>query len=232
MDATILIIDDDAKLNERLGRYLDAFGLAVVSATRPTEGLRLLETERPDLVILDVMMPEMDGFEALREMRGRGDVPVIMLTARGDVDDRIAGLELGADDYLPKPFDPRELVARIQTVLRRHRAVPGEGTGGVRRFGDLAVDTDRGSVELAGEPVALTDLEFGILAALVSRAGEAVGRDTLAGEIRGIERSAVDRSLDVAVSRLRQKLGDDPKRPRFIKTAWGTGYSFIGEESP
>ena len=232
MDATILIIDDDAKLNERLGRYLDAFGLAVVSATRPTEGLRLLETKRPDLVILDVMMPEMDGFEALREMRGRGNVPVIMLTARGDVDDRIAGLELGADDYLPKPFDPRELVARIQTVLRRHRAVPGEGAGGVRRFGDLAIDTDRGSVELAGEPVALTDLEFGILALLVSRAGEAVGRDTLAGEIRGIERSAVDRSLDVAVSRLRQKLGDDPKRPRFIKTAWGTGYTFIGEESP
>ena len=232
MDATILIIDDDEKLSERLARYLGGFGLAVLSATLPTEGLHLLETERPDLVILDVMMPEMDGFEALGEMRSRSDVPVIMLTARGDVDDRIAGLELGADDYLPKPFDPRELVARIQTVLRRHRAATGSEASGPRRFGDLVVDLDRGDVELNGEPVPLTDLEFGLLAALVRRAGEAVDRDTLSGEIKGIERDAVDRSLDVAVSRLRQKLGDDPKAPRFIKTAWGTGYAFIGEESP
>ncbi len=231
MAGTILIIDDDEQLNERLGRYLRQFDFAVISAVRPGEGLRLLENEKPDLVILDVMMPEMDGFEALHKMRGGGNVPVIMLTARGDVNDRIAGLDLGADDYLPKPFDPRELVARIQTVLRRHRAGPERGKHVERRFGALSVNLGSGTVTLAGESVALTDLEFKILSVLVRNAGTAMERDRLLDQVRGVEWDVFDRSIDVLVSRLRQKLGDDPKNPRYIKTVWGTGYMFIGEET-
>ncbi|HUV37255.1 MAG TPA: response regulator transcription factor [Patescibacteria group bacterium] len=231
MAATILIIDDDEKLNERLGRYLRKFDFTVISADRPIEGLRLLGEERPDLVILDVMMPEMDGFEALQEMRSRGDIPVIMLTARGDVNDRIAGLELGADDYLPKPFEPRELVARIQTVLRRHRAGLEKEKHVERRFGALAVNLGSGTVTMAGESIPLTDLEFKILSVLVRNAGTAMDRDRLLDQVRGVEGDVFDRSIDVLVSRLRQKLGDDPKNPRYIKTVWGTGYMFIGERT-
>lgn len=231
MAGTILIIDDDGQLNERLGRYLRKFDFTVISAVHPGEGLRLIENEKPDLVILDVMMPEMDGFEALHKMRSRGDVPVIMLTARGDVNDRIAGLDLGADDYLPKPFNPRELVARIQTVLRRHRASPERGKHEQRRFGALAVNLGSGTVTLSGESVALTDLEFKILSVLVRNAGATMHRDRLLDEVRGVEWDAFDRSIDVLISRLRQKLGDDPKNPRYIKTVWGTGYMFIGEET-
>jgi DNA-binding response OmpR family regulator len=231
MAGTILIIDDDEQLNERLGRYLRKFDFTVMSATSPGEGLRLLEKELPDLVILDVMLPEMDGFEALQKMRARGDVPVIMLTARGDVDDRITGLDLGADDYLPKPFSPRELVARIQTVLRRHRARPDRGKYAERRFGELSVNLGNGTVTLAGESVALTDLEFRILSVFVRNAGTTMHRDRLLDQVRGVEWDAFDRSIDVLISRLRQKLGDDPKNPRYIKTVWGTGYVFIGEEA-
>ena len=230
MAGTILIIDDDEKLNERLGRYLRRFDFSVVSASRPAEGLVLLESENPDLVILDVMMPEMDGFEALQKMRKRGDVPVIMLTARGDVNDRIAGLELGADDYLPKPFDPRELVARIQTVLRRHRARPDREKQTERKFGALVVNLAAGTVTLDGESIPLTDLEFKVLSVLVRNAGSAMDRDQLLDQVRGVEWDAFDRSIDVLVSRLRQKLGDDPKNPRYIRTVWGTGYKFIGDE--
>ena len=231
MAGIILIIDDDEKLNERLGRYLRRFDFSVVSTARPADGILLLENEKPDLVILDVMMPEMDGFEALQEMRKRCDVPVIMLTARGDVNDRITGLELGADDYLPKPFDPRELVARIQTVLRRHRASPDREKHAERRFGALIVNLAAGTVTLAGESVPLTDLEFRALSVLVRNAGSAMDRDRLLDQVRGIEWDAFDRSIDVLVSRLRQKLGDDPKNPRYIRTVWGTGYKFIGDEA-
>lgn len=230
MKDTILIIDDDEKLCDRLARYLGGFGYDVLTALRPSEGLAIIDESAPSLVILDVMMPEMDGFEALGEMRRRGDIPVIMLTARGDVDDRIAGLELGADDYLPKPFDPRELLARIQTVLRRHRAAPERGGGKTLRFRGLAIDDGRGAVELDGEPVAMTDLEFRILSALVSRRGRVMDRESLLDSVKGASWEAEDRSIDVAVSRIRQKLGDDPRSPRFIKTLWGEGYMFIGEE--
>jgi two-component system phosphate regulon response regulator OmpR len=231
MTATILIIDDDEKLNERLGKYLRRFDFAVVSTPLPAAGLDLLENEHPDLVILDVMMPGMDGFEALAEIRRQGDVPVIMLTARGDVKDRIAGLELGADDYLPKPFEPRELVARIQTVLRRHRAPPGSGKDTVRRFGDIELDLAVGRLTLLGEEIPLTDLEHRILSVLMQNAGTAMDRDRLLERVRGVEWDAFDRSIDVLISRLRQKLGDDPRNPRYIKTVWGTGYMFIGEDS-
>jgi len=230
MKDTILIIDDDEKLCDRLARYLGGFGFDVLAALRPSEGLAIIDESAPSLVILDVMMPEMDGFEALGEMRRRGDIPVIMLTARGDVDDRIAGLELGADDYLPKPFDPRELLARIQTVLRRHRAGPERGGGKTLRFRGLAIDAGRGAVELDGEPVAMTDLEFRILSALVSRRGRVMDRESLLDSVKGASWEAEDRSIDVSVSRIRQKLGDDPRSPRFIKTLWGEGYMFIGEE--
>ncbi len=230
MAATILIIDDDHKLNRRLERYLSRFDLNVVSTTRPAEGLEMVESENPGLVILDVMMPGMDGFEALKKIREKNDMPVIMLTARGDVRDRVAGLELGADDYLPKPFEPRELLARIKTVLRRHYIQPAEDNGNIRRFGDLTIDPGKHSVEIDGRPINLTGLEFRVLSLLVRNRGIAVDRESLLNHIRGMEWDAFNRSVDVLISRLRQKLGDDSRNPSYIKTVWGTGYMFVGEK--
>lgn len=230
MKPLILIIDDDEKLNERLCRYLGKFGFKAVSAAQPEEGLEMIEAENPDLLILDVMMPRIDGFELLKKLRESRDLPVIMLTARGDVSDRVAGLEMGADDYLPKPFEPRELVARIRNILRRRGPGRSSSSKPIRRFGPLRIDYRRHSVTLEGERVDLTHLEFKILAELAGNPGMVLDRDSLMERTRGVEWEAMDRSLDVLVSRLRQKLGDDPKDPRFIKTVWGAGYMFIGEE--
>jgi DNA-binding response OmpR family regulator len=223
MQPLILIIDDDEKLNALLGTYLADFGMRTVAAVNAADGLRALHAHRPDLVILDVMLPGMNGFELCRTIRRTDTVPIIMLTARGDVADRVVGLELGADDYLPKPFEPRELVARIQSVLRRPRAVERE----VRRFGPLAVDLARRQATLDGAPVELTTNEFEVLRLLTDRPGEVLDRDRILEALRGIEHEAFNRTVDVAVSRLRQKLGDDPKAPRFIRTVWGAGYVFI-----
>jgi DNA-binding response OmpR family regulator len=230
MAATILIIDDDRKLNKRLGRYLRRFDLEVISTTLPGEGLDMIHREKPNLVILDVMLPEMDGFRALKKIRERGNIPVIMLTARGDVQDRVAGLELGADDYLPKPFEPRELLARIKTVLRRHNQVSVDKNHHIRKFGHLTINFGRGAVEVDGKLVNLTDLEFKILSLLVRNSGIAVDREKLLNHIRGMDWEAFNRSIDVLISRLRQKLGDNSRNPHYIKTVWGTGYMFIGEE--
>ncbi len=230
MKAKILLIDDDDKLNARLGKYLEKFEFTVVSATRPGDGIRLIERERPDIVILDVMLPDMDGFEALKEIRNRGDIPVIMLTARGDVTDRVVGLELGADDYLPKPFEPRELVARIQTILRR-RLAGADSTAVIRNFGALTLNSGDYTATVDGRTVELTHLEFKALSVLIQNTGRVMNRERLLDRIRGIEWDAFDRSIDVLISRLRQKLGDDPRHPRFIKTVWGSGYMFIKEEN-
>jgi DNA-binding response OmpR family regulator len=226
VDQTLLIIDDDSKLNALLGDYLKGFGFRTTSATQPEEGLKALRREHPDLVILDVMLPGMDGFEVCRAIRKESAVPIIMLTARGEVTDRIVGLELGADDYVPKPFEPRELVARIQSVLRRHA---GAGQPEVMRCGRLTVDAGRRSVLLDGTPVDLTTTEFEVLALLVRHPGKVLSRETILEELRGLEWESYNRTVDVAVSRLRHKLGDDPKTPRLLKTVWGAGYVFIGE---
>ena len=227
MNKTILIIDDDRKLNNLLSDYLLKFGFKVTAVTRPDDGLKILKRELPDIIILDIMLPDMDGFEVCREIRKEYSVPIIMLTARGEVTDRVVGLELGADDYLPKPFEPRELVARIQSVLRRSSK---DFKSDIIKFGKLVVDIEKHAVLLDGKNVDLTTMEFEILSLFMRNPGKVFTRNQIMDRIRGIEWEAFDRSVDVLISRLRQKLNDDPKKPSFIKTIWGTGYKFIGEE--
>ena len=225
---TILIIDDDRSLNELLKTYLGQFGMEVLTAVRPDEGLTLLRTKAPSLIILDIMLPGRDGFSLCREIRNESSVPIIMLTARGELADRVAGLELGADDYLPKPFEPRELVARIQSLLRRAgRAQAPEGRLDYLQAEALTVDLRGRRAWLWGTALELTTSEFEILALFVSRPGVVLTRDEIMEKIRGIDWEAFNRSIDVAVSRLRQKLQDDPKRPHYIKTVWGSGYLFL-----
>ena len=228
MKTTILVIDDDEKLGKLLKDYLHNYGYHVLSAVHPEEGLKKLKTQSPDLVILDVMLPDMNGFEVCKIIRRSSPVPILMLTARGDVTDKIVGLELGADDYLAKPFEPRELVARIQSILRRGRQ---HVVTAKRRFGSLVVDFQKRAAYLADESIDLTTTEFEALALLVENAGTVLSRDRIMDALRGMECEAFNRSIDITMSRLRQKLRDNPKDPAFIKTIWGTGYVFIAAET-
>lgn len=228
MPWTILVIDDDEKLNKLLKRFLGDFDYTVYTATDAREGLKKIRAASPDLIILDVMLPGMTGFDLCRRIRQSSAVPIIMLTARGDLMDKVVGLELGADDYLPKPFEPRELVARIQAVLRRTRQ---PGADRRRRFGRLAVDFHRQQAWLDKNRIRLTTNEFSALDLLVRHAGKVMDRDEILQTLRGIDSDAFNRAVDITISRLRQKLGDDPKNPEFIKTVWGAGYVFIAEES-
>lgn len=222
----ILVIEDDRRLQDLLREYLATFGFEVKTAGHAREGLDALDTFAPALVILDLMLPDIDGFEACREIRRRGATPMIMLTARADVADRVAGLEIGADDYLAKPFEPRELVARIQAVLRRGEAV-ATPAGESLSFGRLRVDMAAREAFLDGAPLGLTTTEFEALSLLARNAGRVLDRDALLRELRGLDSDAYNRSIDIAMSRLRQKLGDDAKAPAFIKTVRGAGYVFI-----
>jgi DNA-binding response OmpR family regulator len=223
----ILLIDDDEKLGELLKAYFQRFDMQLDNAVRPSEGLLKIQRDKPDLVILDGMLPEQDGFDVCRTIRKTSSIPVVMLTARGDVTDRIVGLEIGADDYLSKPFEPRELVVRIQNVLRRSRAAEEENNK-LLRFGSLQVDTERRTAELDGSPLDLTTMEYQLLVLFASNPGRTYNRDEILNELRGIDAQLFSRSVDILVSRLRQKLGDTSRQPRFIKTVWGTGYAFIG----
>lgn len=227
MKKKILVIDDDQKLNRLLSDYLSKFGLTVTTCTHPLEGLKILKKEMPDLVILDIMLPDLDGFEVCKKIRQDYSVPIIMLTARGEVTDRIVGLELGADDYLPKPFEPRELVARIQSILRRNRS---NGNTGIKRCGVITVDFNKHLVLVDNNPVGLTTTEFEILKLFLRRPGMVFSREQILDSLWDIEGDVFNRSVDVLISRLRQKLGDDPRHPRFIKTVWGSGYMLIGDE--
>jgi DNA-binding response OmpR family regulator len=225
----ILLIDDDEKLGDLLGTYFERFDLTLLVANEPETGLDMLGREDPDLVILDVMLPGQDGFEVCRTIRKTSAVPIIMLTARGEVTDRIVGLEIGADDYMPKPFEPRELVARIQNVLRRSGDARPQSQQLV--YEGLTVDLERRSAELDGEILELTTMEYQLLALFVKNPGTTYTRDEILNELRGIDAQLFSRSVDILVSRLRQKLGDTSKQARFIKTVWGTGYAFIGQEA-
>jgi DNA-binding response OmpR family regulator len=220
----VLIIDDDERLNALLTEYLSRFGFSVSTVNHPDAGLRALKADRHDLLILDIMLPETDGLVVCRKVRETSHIPIIMLTARGEVTDRIIGLELGADDYLSKPFEPRELVARIQAVLRRG----SKDDADVVRVGALEVNWTTRTAQLSSRPLALTTAEFELLGFLVRNRGRVVSRDRLIEGTRGIDWDAYDRSIDVLISRLRQKLGDDPKRSAFIRTVRGVGYSFSG----
>jgi DNA-binding response OmpR family regulator len=222
----VLILDDDEKLNALLAEYLGRFDFTVRAFVHPADALRALRDEGPDVVILDVMLPEVDGFAVCRTIRQTSRVPIIMLTARGDVTDRVVGLELGADDYLSKPFEPRELVARIQAVLRRGAGAAADDER--VRVGALELNWSTCAARLGDQPLALTSAEFELLGLLVRNRGRVLSRERIMDETRGIDWEAYDRSIDVLVSRIRQKLGDDPRQPAFIRTVRGVGYSFIG----
>lgn len=221
-----LLIDDDQKLSELLKDYFGQFGIEVISALHPKKGLELMHTESPDIIILDVMLPEMDGFSVCREIRRMSDVPVIMLTARGDTTDKVVGLELGADDYLAKPFEPRELVARIQTIVRRSQSRTPKKSLVVR---ELEIKFNEREAFLSGSPLNLTSNEFELLSYFARHPGKKIDRDEIMNHLKGIDSNFYSRSVDILVSRLRQKLGEDSKSPRFIKTVWGEGYIFLGE---
>jgi OmpR family response regulator RpaB len=217
----ILLIDDDEQLGPPLAAYFQRFELQLVHATRPSAGLAQLQTGGFDAAILDVMLPEMDGFELCRTIRKGSDIPLVMLTARGDVMDRVVGLELGADDYLPKPFEPRELVARLQTVLRRRKPVGGQGVGDELRFDGLTLDPTRRSVTRSGTGVDLTGTEFELLLLLAREPGKVFSRDDILNHLRGHEAELYTRAVDIVVSRLRRKL--EPLEA--IKTLRNAGYS-------
>ena len=223
----ILLIDDDTRLATLLREYFTRFGFELDSATLPARGLALLERGDYDLVILDIMLPEMDGFEVCKHIRRRSDIPVIMLTARGEVMDRIVGLELGADDYLPKPFEPRELVARIHGILKRSRAQQTDtmAQNAVLSFDALQIDTARRRVLLKDEEIPLSSMEYQLLLLFASSPQKTFTRDELLNRLKGIEADVYTRSIDILVSRLRQKL----KPLELIKTVRGQGYVFIGQ---
>jgi DNA-binding response OmpR family regulator len=221
MSIRALLIDDDARLFELLSAYLEKNGVQAAHARDGIEGLRLLDAGAFDVLLLDVMMPGLDGLQVLQRVRARSAVPVIMLTAKGDETDRVVGLELGADDYVAKPFSPRELLARIRAVVRRTQAdVMGERLSA----GGVVVDVSARDVRVEGAPVELTGLEFDILVALLRRAGRVVPRAALLDEAGRQDVVVGERTVDVHVSRLRKKLGDDPRAPRLIKTVRGVGY--------
>jgi DNA-binding response OmpR family regulator len=222
----VLLIDDDRKHSELLKNYLKQFGIRLECAEHAEEGFRKLRRFEPDLLLLDVMLPGKDGFEICREIRKTSQIPIIMLTARGDVVDRVSGLEIGADDYIGKPFEPRELVARIQTILRRVTAA--EAASAVLRFEGIEIDSSTNEAHVDGQRVELTSMEFRLLEILAKRAGRKVSRDDILNELRGIDAAIMTRSVDIMISRLRQKIGDTDKPFRFIQTVWGTGYMFIG----
>ena len=221
----ILIIDDDVNLNALLTEYLQGFGHTLLSATTAAAGRQRMRYDQPDLLILDVMLPDTDGLTLCRELRAEYDVPIIMLTARGEIADKVMGLELGADDYVAKPFEPRELVARIQSVIRRTQ---DRVQNAALECDGLRVEAETRRVELDGNDVELTTTEFELLKDLMQSRGRVMSRDRLIERLRGFDADVYDRSIDMLVSRLREKLGDDPKRPRFIRTVRMGGYQFVG----
>jgi DNA-binding response OmpR family regulator len=224
--AKVLIIDDDKKHSELLRAYFERYGIKLTCAYNAEDGFRKLARTEPDLLLLDVMLPGMNGFDICREVRKKSNIPIIMLTARGEVIDRVSGLELGADDYVGKPFEPRELVARIQALLRRAEQVGS--VVGTLAFEGLTINTDARTVAVDGAAVDLTSMEYELLLILARRQGRKLSRDEILSELRGIDAALLTRSVDIMVSRLRQKLGDSAKPPRFIQTIWGRGYSFVG----
>jgi len=227
----ILLIDDDARLAAMVSEYLGAAGYRVTTAASGASGLERLGAQSYDALVLDLSLPDMDGLEVCRRLRARSDLPVLMLTARGDEEDRIVGLELGADDYLPKPFNPRELLARLNAVLRRRGPdeAPGAPAQDIKsvEFGEFVLDLQTRTLTRSGEPVPLTTGEFAVLKVFARYPRIPLSREKLMEMARGREYEAFDRSLDVQISRLRKLLEPDPSKPRYIQTVWGLGYVFI-----
>jgi len=220
----VLIVDDDRRLAAMLAEYLAGNGFRTHAVETAGAGIAELARLAPDAIILDVMLPDMDGFEALRRIRAGSNVPVLMLTAKGDETDRIVGLEIGADDYLPKPFNPRELLARLKAILRRSHG--GDAGPRMLRFGRLEIDPASRAVRVDGETRPLTSYQFDLLVALAENAGRTLTREQLMDMVKGEELEAFDRSIDVHVSRIRAAIEADPKHPRRIITVRGAGYVF------
>jgi len=238
MTQHILIIEDDARLASMVKAYLEQNGFEVSHCPDATSGLSRLtlaaSAEVADLIILDLMLPDMDGLEVCRRVRALpsslAQTPILMLTAKGDPMDRIIGLEMGADDYLPKPFEPRELLARIRAVLRRRSETPKDAGQNIVRFGSLLIDRDARSVSVGDTPCELTSYQFDLLLALAERAGRVLTRDQIMEAVRGRELEAFDRSIDVHMGRIRAAIEADPKEPKRILTVRGVGYVFARQQ--
>ena len=216
----LLLIDDDEKLAEPLCQFFERFDMQLDHRANPLDGIETLRLQSYDLVILDVMLPDIDGFEACRRIRQFSDIPIIMLTARGEVMDRVVGLELGADDYLPKPFEPRELVARIQNIFKRSDR---NRESAVLKAGELTIDLDKKQLLRGTESISITAAEFGLLSLLAQNQDRVLSRDEIMQSMRGIDADIYSRAIDVMVSRLRQRLD----RPDLIRTVRGQGYQFV-----
>lgn len=230
MGSRILVAEDDPKQADLLRRYLEREGHSVVVATDGRAAIDETRRRRPDLLVLDVMMPRVDGLDVCRVLRAESDVPIIMLTARATEDDLLLGLDLGADDYVTKPYSPRELVARIRVVLRRAPATTPAADAGTHRVGALVVDTLRHEVHLDGRLLDLTRAEFEILACLAAHPGRAFSRQELLDAAFGFDHYALDRTVDVHVMNLRRKLESDPTAPRWVRTVYGVGYKLAEQD--
>ena len=224
----VLLVEDDTRLAEMVCEYLGAAGFEVSRVGNGAGALERLAREPYAALILDLTLPDIDGLEVCRRLRARSDTPVLMLTARGEPMDRVVGLEIGADDYLPKPFEPRELLARLRAILRRRTP---SGKSGMLRFGRLEIDRDGRVVRLDGIEKPLTSFQFALLTALAENAGRVLSRDALMDLVRGEKMDAFDRSIDVHVSRIRAAIEVDPKKPRRIITVRGAGYVFAKEQA-
>ncbi len=227
MSKTIMIVDDEKRLVSLVESYLIQEGYRVVSANNGVEALPIASREKPDLIILDLMMPEMDGYGFMREHRKELDTPIILLTARVDDDERVIGLELGADDYVTKPFRPRELVARVRAVLRR--AGKSEPKAKLLQVADISLDRDTRAVMVAGRPVDLTPSEFDLLAALLNSPGRVFSRLDLLDILQGIRYEGYERTIDTHIKNLRAKIEPDSRSPRYIETVYGVGYRLTRE---
>jgi two-component system, OmpR family, phosphate regulon response regulator OmpR len=221
--ARILLVEDDPRLADMVKTYLGEAGFRVTHASTGTAGITLANREVFDALILDLMLPDMDGLDVCRRVRSRAPTPILMLTARGDAMDRVIGLELGADDYLPKPFEPRELLARLKAILRRSN---GEAKADVLRFGRLEIDVGALEVRLDGSPRSLTSYQFALLLVLARHAGRVMSRETIMDLLKNERLEAFDRSIDVHISRIRAAIEDDAKKPRRVITVRGAGYVF------
>ncbi|MFC2023394.1 response regulator [Chloroflexota bacterium] len=226
MAETILLVDDEIRIVKLVRDYLERAGYHVIDTRDGETALQLARREKPDLIVLDLMLPAVDGLDVCRRLRGESGVPIIMLTARVEEVDRIVGLELGADDYVTKPFSPRELVARVGATLRRASGKVGPST--ILRAGDLELDTASQTAILAGEPVDLTNTEFQLLATLARQPGRIYTREQLLEAVHGFSFEGYDRSVDSHVKNLRRKIEVDPRQPEYIQTVYGVGYRFVG----
>ena len=226
MASRILVVDDEPVVTEVVERYLRQQDFEVALASDGHQALKTAREWHPDLVVLDLMLPGMDGLEVCRNIRKESVMPIIMLTAKGDETDRIVGLELGADDYVVKPFSPRELVARIKSVLRRSQSGPSPAMGGVLRFDDCSINPESRSVDTARGPVLLTGKEFDLLFFLASNPGRVYTREQLMDQVWDFTYAGDISTVTVHIRRLRKKLEADPVKPRYIKTVWGVGYKF------